>query len=96
MQMSFYQKTALGYVLKAESNKFLQAIYSREHKGINSIILILGPRGIGKTYLAMAMAIAIAVAMAMAIAFFKSKAFASIGKGCGNGFEQRRWLWRWL
>jgi hypothetical protein len=51
--MSFYERTALGYVLKVEGNKFLVAIYSREHKGINSIILILGARGIGKTYLAM-------------------------------------------
>lgn len=32
------------------------AIYSREHKGINNIILILGARGIGKTYLAMKIA----------------------------------------
>jgi hypothetical protein len=54
--MSFYERTQLGYVLKAESNKFLAAIYSREHKGINSIMLILGPRGIGKTYLAMKIA----------------------------------------
>jgi hypothetical protein len=54
--MSFYERTALGYVLKTESNKFLSAIFSREHKGINSIMLILGPRGIGKTYLAMKVA----------------------------------------
>jgi hypothetical protein len=55
--MSYYQKLeGLGYVIKVEKNKFLLAIYSREHKGINSIILILGARGIGKTYLAMKIA----------------------------------------
>jgi len=30
--------------------KFEKAIYSREHKGLNTIILVLGTRGIGKTW----------------------------------------------
>jgi len=36
--------------------KFSKAIYSRIHKGLNSILLILGARGIGKSYLAMIIA----------------------------------------
>jgi len=33
--------------------KFSKAIYSRQHKGLNSIILIVGARGVGKSYLSL-------------------------------------------
>ena len=33
--------------------KFSKAIYSRQHKGLNTIILIAGPRGVGKSYLSL-------------------------------------------
>lgn len=43
-------KKRAGFPLKG---KFSKAIYSRQHKGLNTIILIVGARGIGKSYLAL-------------------------------------------
>jgi hypothetical protein len=51
-----YIKTELGYVLNPNTDKFTEVIYSREHKGLNTIISIVGARGIGKTYEAMKIA----------------------------------------
>jgi hypothetical protein len=33
--------------------KFSKALYSRQHKGVNTIVLIVGARGIGKSYLSL-------------------------------------------
>ena len=37
----------------AISSKFSDVLYSRKSKGVNTILLIVGPRGIGKSYLAL-------------------------------------------
>jgi len=48
-----YQKTKLGYVLQIRGDTFTRALDYRERLGLNSILLIQGPRGVGKSYMSM-------------------------------------------